>query len=109
MQCVFHKEEYITNFCQSEQCLLPLCPVCVKLHSEEHLYRDRRGVFELIDTCVVEAHKELKQQLDSLAQCRSKSNDLATVLRLRESELIEELREARARIQAELEARFDQF
>jgi hypothetical protein len=34
MECVFHKGEYITNFCRSEKCLLPLCPVCVKLHSE---------------------------------------------------------------------------
>jgi hypothetical protein len=45
MQCVFHREEYITNFCKSEKCLLPLCPVCVKLHSEEHARGDRFGIF----------------------------------------------------------------
>lgn len=34
--CAFHTAEHITNFCMDKQCLLPLCPTCVKIHSVEH-------------------------------------------------------------------------
>lgn len=35
--CAFHPEEFLTNFCMNKQCLLPLCPTCVKIHSVEHV------------------------------------------------------------------------
>lgn len=30
--CAFHPNEFITNFCRNMNCLLPLCPKCVKIH-----------------------------------------------------------------------------
>jgi len=35
--CAFHLNERITNFCTNRECLLPLCPKCVKIHTEEHI------------------------------------------------------------------------
>jgi hypothetical protein len=33
ISCAFHPEEKITNFCKNFECLLPLCPRCVKIHT----------------------------------------------------------------------------
>ncbi len=32
--CAFHPKEMIYNFCKNKECLLPLCPSCVNVHSE---------------------------------------------------------------------------
>ena len=34
--CAFHPKEYIVNFCKNSECLLPLCPTCIKVHTDEH-------------------------------------------------------------------------
>lgn len=31
--CPYHMDDRITNFCKSYQCLLPMCPKCVKAHT----------------------------------------------------------------------------
>ena len=31
-RCAYHVNQIITNFCKAEQCLLPVCPTCIKLH-----------------------------------------------------------------------------
>lgn len=36
INCFYHKGQTITNFCCSPQCLIPLCPICVPLHAQEH-------------------------------------------------------------------------
>lgn len=36
VNCAFHPNEKITNFCKNSECLLPLCPKCIKIHTEEH-------------------------------------------------------------------------
>jgi hypothetical protein len=57
--CMFHPEEHITNFCRGE-CLLPLCPKCLRGHVEEH---DRLALFpdiEALDTCLAEAGQALQ-------------------------------------------------
>ena len=33
INCAFHPNEVITNFCTCECCLLPLCPACIKIHT----------------------------------------------------------------------------
>jgi len=44
--CAFHPKELIFNFCKNSDCLLPLCPTCVKVHSEEHRVEQTYGQFE---------------------------------------------------------------
>jgi hypothetical protein len=45
-QCAFHPKETISNFCKNGDCLLPLCPTCVDLHTEEHKQERTYGKFE---------------------------------------------------------------
>lgn len=33
-KCAYHPKQLITNFCKKEECLLPVCPTCIKLHSD---------------------------------------------------------------------------
>jgi hypothetical protein len=44
--CAFHPKEMIFNFCCNQDCLLPLCPTCVKVHTEEHRQEKTYGQFE---------------------------------------------------------------
>ena len=44
--CAFHPKEAIVNFCRNEDCLLPLCPSCIKIHTEEHRGEQTYGQFE---------------------------------------------------------------
>ena len=37
LKCAFHSDSYLTNFCSSKECLLPLCPSCIKIHINEHI------------------------------------------------------------------------
>lgn len=41
--CAFHPSLPIVNFCRSPQCLLPMCPKCVKIHSAEHAKTGTHG------------------------------------------------------------------
>lgn len=34
--CAYHQTQVICSFCRCQDCLLPACPTCVKLHNEEH-------------------------------------------------------------------------
>ena len=34
INCAYHPKEKITNFCKDSDCLLPLCPKCIKIHTE---------------------------------------------------------------------------
>ena len=35
-KCAYHPTRYITGFCRRSECMLPVCPVCVPLHVEQH-------------------------------------------------------------------------
>ncbi len=43
--CAFHPKEQIFNFCKKPECLLPLCPSCIKIHTEEHRSEQTYGQF----------------------------------------------------------------
>lgn len=45
-QCAFHPSEKITNFCTNKECLLPLCPKCVKIHTDEHIKMGKHIVMQ---------------------------------------------------------------
>lgn len=43
VHCIYHQDEYITNFCKESKkhnnkgnCLMPLCPSCIGSHNEYH-------------------------------------------------------------------------
>lgn len=57
--CAFHGEEIITNFCKCEQCYLPLCPKCIKLHLQDHKAQGTHAILESIDHSIREAQSSL--------------------------------------------------
>lgn len=57
--CYYHPDQYITNFCRSPACLLPLCPECVKIHATKHKSQGTHGEFDTIDNTVSECYQEL--------------------------------------------------
>ena len=54
-KCAYHKELDLTNFCKDINCLMPLCPECVKNHIEKHKLENNYGDIERIDTVLEEA------------------------------------------------------
>lgn len=46
IRCAFHREQIIGNFCRNSECLLPMCPICVKIHSLEHIKEKTQGMFD---------------------------------------------------------------
>lgn len=40
LECHYHTDKKITNFCEEEECLLPMCPTCVSIHSQFHSQKD---------------------------------------------------------------------
>ncbi len=60
--CAFHPKELIFNFCKNSECLLPLCPSCVKVHSEEHKTEKSYGQFEKYSFFYIQ-HPQSSQRL----------------------------------------------
>jgi len=59
--CAFHTGEHITNFCMDKQCLLPLCPTCVKIHSLEHQMMQTIPRYEEINQLTVGVAEHLQR------------------------------------------------
>ena len=57
--CYYHPDQIITNFCRSTNCLLPLCPECVKVHAASHRSHGTHGEFDTIDNTVNECYQEI--------------------------------------------------
>jgi len=36
LPCAYHAGSIITNFCWDAECLMPLCPKCLPIHTVEH-------------------------------------------------------------------------
>lgn len=67
--CVYHKEQLITNFCKAPDCLMPLCPECVKIHTEDHTKIGNYGIYETIE----ETWGSIMGELDLLEENYSKN------------------------------------
>ena len=46
LKCAYHPKQTITNFCKCEECLLPVCPACINVHTEEHKLNKSSPRFE---------------------------------------------------------------
>lgn len=54
-RCVYHKSLELTNFCKDLNCLMPLCPECMKNHLEKHKIEQNYGDIDRIETVLEEA------------------------------------------------------
>ncbi|KAM3139354.1 hypothetical protein pb186bvf_008574 [Paramecium bursaria] len=59
VRCVYHDKEVITHFCKEQQCILPLCPVCVKLHEDYHYQNKSRSNIVLYEVLLTEAYSNI--------------------------------------------------
>ncbi|CAD8124107.1 unnamed protein product [Paramecium sonneborni] len=59
VSCHYHPEQYIQNFCRHPDCLLPLCPICVTIHQDDHLQQDYAPQFDLLGYCLGEQYNKI--------------------------------------------------
>jgi hypothetical protein len=60
VNCAFHPMEIITNFCICQDCLLPLCPSCIKIHTLEHVnLKKSNPSYEPITDLLEEMYEEV--------------------------------------------------
>ena len=64
--CAFHPQLTLTNFCRNPECMLPMCPKCVKIHSAEHKKYQTYGNFDNIRDLFEEISSEVKRTLSEL-------------------------------------------
>ncbi|KRX10633.1 hypothetical protein PPERSA_05453 [Pseudocohnilembus persalinus] len=76
IKCIYHPEQTVTNFCDSSECMHPLCPVCVAHHINEHKnYRDY-AQFKTYDQVLGEVNTEINQFLKSLKNHKDQVSSL---------------------------------
>ena len=97
MKCAFHSTETIVNFCRNEECLLPMCPTCVKLHSKEHMSENTHGNYENIVDIYTEIEKNLKELLQSLINCGDDLKEASQRKQNRKSLLTKKMNEMKAK------------
>ena len=69
IKCLYHKDNSITNFCKAPDCLMPLCPECVKIHTEDHTKVGTYGIYVTID----EVWTSVIQEIENIEDCYSKT------------------------------------
>lgn len=74
--CAFHQGEKITNFCKDQNCLLPLCPKCIKIHSDEHAKLGVFSTFHPIEECLEEAHESYLSWFTAVSRLQKTSVDI---------------------------------
>lgn len=66
--CAYHPSFQIVNFCRSNECLLPLCQKCVKIHSAEHANAGTFGNFDNIQDLHEEVQDNLQKTLKNVLE-----------------------------------------
>jgi hypothetical protein len=56
--CAYHPNEFLTNFCCDEDCLMPLCPNCIVEHTEQHFLENNKPAY----VNLLEAINDTKQR-----------------------------------------------
>ncbi|CAD8189945.1 unnamed protein product [Paramecium pentaurelia] len=58
VNCHYHPDQYIQNFCKNLDCLLPLCPMCVTIHQDDHITQNYAPHFDLLGYCLGEQYNK---------------------------------------------------
>ncbi|CAD8119829.1 unnamed protein product [Paramecium sonneborni] len=77
VQCHYHPDQIIKNFCKHLDCLLPLCPQCVTIHQEDHNNLLQPSSFDHLTTCLTE------QQNKIVDICNLMTNDIQNLNELK--------------------------
>ncbi len=99
----------ITNFCRSADCLLPLCPKCIRVHVDEHRASGTFAEVESIDLSI----QEVAASLDSLSRIISKSGEELGDIQTEQEKVKQiihcRLMESKARLVKEVERSIDKI
>ena len=68
LRCHYHPNKMITNFCEEQQCLLPMCPNCVAIHSDFHKSNKSQGQFRTLDLIVGQLIMQIEDQFKSVKE-----------------------------------------
>jgi DNA anti-recombination protein RmuC len=79
IQCGFHPNENIVNFCKNESCLLPMCPICIKVHTKEHMNENTHGIYDHISEVYDEIDKSLNNVKNVLKNCHEEVQEVRTM------------------------------
>ncbi|KAL4449765.1 hypothetical protein ABPG74_008138 [Tetrahymena malaccensis] len=104
--CAYHVGQNITNFCEDSQCLMPLCPKCLPIHTSEHKQNKTYGSFQPIDDMILRATQISKLKIDSYKQILAKNERSSLSGSEFQTNLIKQLKEAKEKVIFEIETFF---
>ncbi|EAS06283.2 hypothetical protein TTHERM_00328640 (macronuclear) [Tetrahymena thermophila SB210] len=105
--CAYHVGQNITNFCEDSQCLMPLCPKCLPIHTSEHKQNKTYGSFQPIDDMIQRATSISKSKIDSYKQILAKNERSSQNGSELQTYLIRQLKEAKEKVVFEIETFFN--
>ncbi|CAK90754.1 unnamed protein product (macronuclear) [Paramecium tetraurelia] len=98
INCFNHQGQTFTNFCKCRECLLPLCPECVKEHVYEHSEYRSYPKLECLENILTDVHKEVCQQANQLVYAYLDIQKSISQALSYTQETVQKLKEAKNRI-----------
>ncbi|CAD8043612.1 unnamed protein product [Paramecium primaurelia] len=98
INCFNHQGQTFTNFCKCKECILPLCPECVKEHVYEHSQFNSYPKLECLENILTDVHQEVCQQANQLACAKQDIEKSQTQASAYTQETVQKLKEAKQRI-----------
>ncbi|CAD8141943.1 unnamed protein product [Paramecium octaurelia] len=98
INCFNHQGQTFTNFCKCRECLLPLCPECVKEHVYEHSEYKSYPKLECLENILTDVHKEVCQQANQLVHAYLDIQKSISQAYSYTQETVQKLKEAKNRI-----------
>ncbi|CAD8052140.1 unnamed protein product [Paramecium sonneborni] len=98
INCFNHQGQTFTNFCKCKECLLPLCPECMKEHVYEHSQFRSYPQLECLENILTNVHQEVCQQAKQLVFAFMDIKQSTTQALSYTQETVQKLKEAKQRI-----------
>ncbi len=74
LRCHYHLDKPITNFCDQHECILPMCPECVQVHSNYHQQQRQSMNFKTLDSVLTSVLQNIHQQLGCLQNSQQQAS-----------------------------------
>lgn len=74
--CYYHPEQLITNFCKNIDCLLPLCPECVNIHTMYHKTNNNYGELISIENALNLCISKINQIKEKYKETECKNSEI---------------------------------
>ncbi|CAD8096515.1 unnamed protein product [Paramecium primaurelia] len=107
VECYYHKGYYISNMCRAPQCIIPLCPLCIHLHSKEHVNEGTYPVFESLEVLLNQASDHVNNELKKFTNSYYDIKKHVNTFEVHADKTIKKIREIKKRIQDVVEQFFN--